>query len=462
MHRLTAARGSLEAERSDRLHKLVGVLQDIHKLEGPDRQRASRLLHGVKLEEIVDPSLPSLSPKTPKSNTKSVKAGTGVRKRNDIISLVPSPLAPATDDDTAMLRHVDQGLSAITDSDFSSDTAWGAEHNVKDESDVLRTPVSTVPPIASCGDSVSLLEEQMADASHEPSPTSDSLAELESEDRLDLESPPPDEIGPARDPPLDPPLTPISQETIPSSIVGSLPESTLEETIPRSDSSAPSELADKISHDNGDLSLPIPSPRELVLTIQNPFLRGLAPPAKDIPATLASLYSQYRNSVSIFAALSVPVALPPSTDPTEQFMTKAQYELTLEEGKLWDELPSSSLLSSDNEPDIGSSLQSNITEETLARLAHKSSVMSESYERRTNPPTADTYIESKTILQAMGIPCLDSTGAFEAEALASSLVINGIADYVASEDTVCTLLLPHLSRSRLSLPYRMSSFTKHL
>jgi len=33
------------------------------------------------------------------------------------------------------------------------------------------------------------------------------------------------------------------------------------------------------------------------------------------------------------------------------------------------------------------------------------------------------------------VPCIESTGPYEAEALASSLVLNGCADYVASEDT---------------------------
>jgi flap endonuclease-1 len=39
-------------------------------------------------------------------------------------------------------------------------------------------------------------------------------------------------------------------------------------------------------------------------------------------------------------------------------------------------------------------------------------------------------------MRALGVPGLDSAGAYEAEALATSLVINGHADYVASEDMV--------------------------
>jgi len=53
----------------------------------------------------------------------------------------------------------------------------------------------------------------------------------------------------------------------------------------------------------------------------------------------------------------------------------------------------------------------------------------------TIPLPKITYEESKDILRAMGVPCVESTGPYEAEALASSLVLNGCADYVASEDT---------------------------
>jgi flap endonuclease-1 len=63
--------------------------------------------------------------------------------------------------------------------------------------------------------------------------------------------------------------------------------------------------------------------------------------------------------------------------------------------------------------------------------------MVQSLLRRSNPPTEITYEESKSVLHAMGVPCIESTGPYEAEALASSLVLNGCADYVASEDTVC-------------------------
>jgi flap endonuclease-1 len=120
---------------------------------------------------------------------------------------------------------------------------------------------------------------------------------------------------------------------------------------------------------------------------------------------------------------------------TEYAMTKTQYQLTIDEGKLWDDLLGSSGGS-------GNETESMATRNSLALLAKKSSMMSESYQRQSNPASAQTYSESKEILHAMGVPCIDVKAPFEAEALAASLVINGLADYVASEDTVRTPTIP--------------------
>ncbi|KAI9441288.1 PIN domain-like protein [Lactarius indigo] len=107
-------------------------------------------------------------------------------------------------------------------------------------------------------------------------------------------------------------------------------------------------------------------------------------------------------------------------------MSKTQYQLTVEEGELWEKL---------TDPEGASDHDESPTETILASLREKSCFMVESLLRRSNPPTETTYEESKGILHAMGVPCIDTTGPYEAEALASSLVLNGSADYVASEDT---------------------------
>jgi flap endonuclease-1 len=171
-------------------------------------------------------------------------------------------------------------------------------------------------------------------------------------------------------------------------------------------------------------------------------------PTEDVLSVLSSLYQEYRNCVAQVTSLPSTVEVPESPDETrvEYIMSKSQLQMTIEEGQIWDALTDTPVTA-------------------LTMLAERSNTISESYARRSNPPTAQTYEESKEILRAMGVPCIDSEGPFEAEALASSLVIHGVADYVASEDTVwpsCKsmfepLLINHLGRSRI----RGSPHSKH-
>jgi flap endonuclease-1 len=109
-------------------------------------------------------------------------------------------------------------------------------------------------------------------------------------------------------------------------------------------------------------------------------------------------------------------------------MTKAQHQLTVEEHNLWNQLATSLA----SPPPV----LSDLVEDELDDLVDRSHTMRASFQRRTNFPNSGTYRESKEILTAMGIPCIDATGAVEGEALASSIVLRGLADYVASEDTV--------------------------
>ncbi|CAE6455125.1 hypothetical protein ACGC1H_004553 [Rhizoctonia solani] len=91
-----------------------------------------------------------------------------------------------------------------------------------------------------------------------------------------------------------------------------------------------------------------------------------------------------------------------------------------------DEVPSDEVTPEEMEPSIS---------ERSAKLEEQSGLMAASLARRANPPTALNYAESRLILEAMGIPCLQSYLPYEAEALACSLVLNGLADFVGSEDT---------------------------
>jgi flap endonuclease-1 len=161
--------------------------------------------------------------------------------------------------------------------------------------------------------------------------------------------------------------------------------------------------------------------------------------ASQEPVEPATAQVQLDALSSTFPLVHPPSPVSGAVDPADvqvqAAMSKTQYQLTIEEGKLWEKL---------TDPDEAVDNDESPTAAILASLREKSSFMVQSYHRRNNPPTETTYKESKNILQAMGVPCIDSTGPYEAEALASSLVLNGCADYVASEDTVRTpvLILP--------------------
>ncbi|THH32067.1 hypothetical protein EUX98_g2107 [Antrodiella citrinella] len=146
--------------------------------------------------------------------------------------------------------------------------------------------------------------------------------------------------------------------------------------------------------------------------------------------TLMAQYIQYQQSIPRLESLPAP-SLP--TAPTregsenrvEYAMSKNQQQLTVDEGRFWEDLSRCST------PEEAQSVMRSVSDS----LAEQSHILSQSYDRRTHPPTLDTYEESKEILRAMGVPCIETSGPFEAEALASSLVLHGHADYVVSEDS---------------------------
>ncbi|KAK0237914.1 PIN domain-like protein [Armillaria nabsnona] len=149
--------------------------------------------------------------------------------------------------------------------------------------------------------------------------------------------------------------------------------------------------------------------------------------SESVADSMISLFHNFRSSIPKLASLNKasPEEAPidESEERTEVFMTKAQYELTLEEGKVW-----GNLVVVDESEDTS-------MKDEVFKIYQKSTVMFESYARRTRPPTAQNYIECREILEAMGIACVESEGPYEAEALACALVSHGFADYVASEDT---------------------------
>jgi flap endonuclease-1 len=157
---------------------------------------------------------------------------------------------------------------------------------------------------------------------------------------------------------------------------------------------------------------PVPSmPQNMLPTIAQ----------RELPALLKDLYSSFYQSVQ-----KLNPEAKGSEGTTEHTISKRQIALAAEEKEVWNDLLNA-LSSSRPIKSIGSRLIS---------MGEQSALISKSFQRRLDVPTAQTHAESKDILRAMGVPYLETDGPFEAEGLASSIVRRGHADYVISEDTV--------------------------
>ncbi len=180
-------------------------------------------------------------------------------------------------------------------------------------------------------------------------------------------------------------------------------------------------------------SLPTRLSRMLVQYLESiPTLSSLTQPSADVKPEVPPTVQQIQESPKVEATVILPTAVPEEdieAAKEEYALSKNQQSLTDEEGKLWDMIAESATVDS---------VPESITK-YAQDLEAKSAVLSESFQRRQYPPTQSTYAESREILHAMGIPCIEPVGAFEGEALAASLVLNGHADYVVSEDTVSPL-----------------------
>ncbi|KAL1742547.1 PIN domain-like protein [Schizophyllum fasciatum] len=176
-------------------------------------------------------------------------------------------------------------------------------------------------------------------------------------------------------------------------------------------------------------SVPSTPPNEDLPPSDDAPFKGTPASPDDLASQFVSLYRQYRDSIPKVAALTAaPTASESQSDAqSDMIMTKEQRQLTLDEGGFWQELQAFDRYTA--------TAQVAKPRYAIDALMQKSALMHASFDRRAHPPTESTYRESKEILAALGVPCIDATGAFEAEALASSMVLGGQADYVVSEDT---------------------------
>ncbi|KAG8908188.1 hypothetical protein FRB99_008731 [Tulasnella sp. 403] len=200
--------------------------------------------------------------------------------------------------------------------------------------------------------------------------------------------------------------------------------------------------------------------------------------AKGLTKRLAVLYRDYHRTarqeqlapivsdcvLSKFVDTSVePPVEPPKNATIEEgepesdlSMSKIQSQLIAEEGNIWasifhpqseSTIPPSSLklpfvppepaLEDGSSPSPGEVVDE-IPDELVDRL-HKLTLASDhlfrSYAKRRETPTSRTYDDCRTILSAMGIPIIEAPFPYEAEAVAASLCVEGLADAVGSEDT---------------------------
>ena len=157
-----------------------------------------------------------------------------------------------------------------------------------------------------------------------------------------------------------------------------------------------------------------------------------------VSSMLVALYSSFLVSArQMGVTLSPRIVLPRHEERDDetrvtQELSQAQRKLVIEEESIWKKLLETK--SKDGIEDVS----------FMAReLEDKSAKILTSYERRNNPPTNEVYDQSQIILRAMGIPCIDTKDGVEGEALAVAMVRDGLADYVASEDTV-SFFLAHI------------------
>lgn len=173
---------------------------------------------------------------------------------------------------------------------------------------------------------------------------------------------------------------------------------------------------------------------QLAESFKNPFTEKpvISHSPEDLADHLRTLYNSYSEEVELLATEEPVVPgnmrgldINSDIEGTELAvsLTRSQREVAEGERNVWTALSKGNELSE--------------LAPGLSDLANRSELISRSYRRTAELPSENTFVESKVMIEAMGVPWIESEPDFEAEAVASSLVLHGLADYVGSEDTVC-------------------------
>lgn len=151
-----------------------------------------------------------------------------------------------------------------------------------------------------------------------------------------------------------------------------------------------------------------------------------------------------------------PLDVPPAVEAAAT-ASRLQAQLVAEEGRIWSSILQPTPTTAPEQDD-----RADETIQNLRKLLIASQNLLESYSRRQSPPTSLTYDESRIVLNAMRVPVVEAPYPYEAEGVAASLCINGLADFVASEDTVRVCDCGYREEMYSCLSFRMSSFTVQL
>ncbi|KAK7039524.1 flap endonuclease 1 [Favolaschia claudopus] len=482
---LALARGAIELDRVKRLQRLMDVVGCFRELDTSQKERVSELLWQISSETRLPPSLMKLAPGGEAANASKVLDTEELPLSGDTADAlkgldveeisIPDSIQPQEVSVEPDSVHVFP-LSAIpssTQEELPSASIESLEHDTQVSIDAPSqrkkssrkvkpvqgaskipvapssndlpvqptsspSPLRTAPPPASQS---SELPAEIVEERETPVPQPSSPLPVSAPESTHTPAPsstpaptPPRRLSVASAPaPTPAPASPLLPSSLPALSMPSADEnSELVAPIPPRAPSPSSRAADD------EPIPPTPSVSTTLSPLEKPFPVLPEPSAAevsvaskvDVSAALTTLYLNFRESVHKLASLAPIIANTPQNTEADQrearveySMTKGQVQLTADEAQLWQDL---AVFSSDEPPEV---------DKKLAELSLRANVMSQSYERRNNPPTNQTYDESKELLRSMGVPCIDTTGTYEAEALASSIVIQGFADYVVSEDT---------------------------